>query len=49
MANTEMRDFTIDRIENSEKTLDAIRKEFVKKFGIDNLQAFEDIVSEIVD
>ncbi len=45
----QMRDFIIYRIENTNKTHDAIRTEFVKKFGAANLKTFNKVVSDIVD
>lgn len=41
--------FILNLIENTEKTHDEIRDEFVKEYGVQNLETFNNIVSEIVD
>jgi hypothetical protein len=44
-----MKDHVYHNVLNTNKTHDAIKKDFVKKFGSHNVKHFEKHVSDIVD
>lgn len=45
----DMRNWTFNKIENSDDDRDSIVKEFVSKFGKSNLEVYETAEAEILD
>lgn len=46
---SEMHDWIANQIENTEKTHDEIKKEFLKKYGAKNAKFFDQTVNDIVN